>query len=450
MSFDVTFKIGDLPHKEKHMSTLDLMPIDWHDKPIIGKNTLSTIGVMTLPDSAKPFIIDAVKPLDALIYDYNWKKPLTYRKKRKVINWEYLKNKVPGSSDLYNNLSATGVKVPRIDLRHVTDMDKLFKHSSLIDMNENKIDRNFISGGDITIGSGGGDTYATYAILDADLVNTTTPLNSEMTTDVTETAPAIFTQILTHKWTNWSNTFGDPTVGKTLSIGHASTGIRIQSGGANFEFRNINFKRTVGSSNNIGIFEYTSASPISASLHDCFFKGTGSGRNIILSTDEIDIYNCIGRDHISFIHMVGGGGLDVRIKNCGSENMLHGLNLGNFAATVENVWSFNSGINFIQIAGATGRNNADSDGTGANGNWNIGTNNQPNLTPANEVELNDTIASYGLPIAGQTLDTGGIDPVIFAFYMNLVAVASPFPIGPKKIPTLGSPWYAYLQQQLQH
>lgn len=441
MSLYVPFKIGNLfdPDDTPQKGALDLMPLCWSHEPFIGENTLKTFGVMELPDSVKPFIIDAIKPLN----DYgNTIVPLNYRAKRKKINWDYLTSKINGSSSLYDNLKAKNVLVPQIDMRHVTDMDKLFDDSHTIDLTKYVVDLNIINGGDVTVGSGIGDDYANFVLLDADLGNLTSNCNVQQTTDVTDTARANFTiSTNPYKLTIYGNATGDPTVGNVWSVNHTIQGLRFSAANMNFEIKNMIIDQVAaGVGVTTGCLTIISSSALDVSAHNIIFKGSGLGAGGTMLVSQVnagDFYLMSARDCGAGIRLITRAGSNVKIRNNASENCSIGYSAGNFVSDFDNNWAFNNTTDFVSIGNATGDNNADSDGTGTDLNWSSGSNNQPNLTPANEVNLDDTDSDYLLPIAGQTIVDGGNDPLIFSEYMNGISVESPYPIGPKKLEDAG-------------
>jgi len=434
MSFDLRFKIGDVLPNSPHMGMCDLMPIDYTDVPIHKDNgTFEKFGTITLPDSAKPAIQAALNPLkekEGRVTKFD----LDYRVRSKTLNLNYMLSKIEGGEFLYRKWLNKGENVPSIDLRHVTDMDKLLLSSSIRDLSVRREDRNLVSQGVYDVGTGL-EPYASFALACADATTMDGPLTFRQNTVITETAGGTWsndTAGFALSILNNSPPVGDITSGHKLTVAHSARQFVFNNpGSGSVIFKDFNAVRTVAGGFQ-GAFIRTESSTSVYDIHDFFFDGgslTGEGiRNIASTAVNGRLYNFILFGVNTYGFRSSGGQLDVEnglVYNCGI-----GFDGGNGPLELNNVSSFSNTTDFqgLGSGGATISNTASSDATSPN---------NPSLTAANEMELNTALANFGDPKSGSTVENGGRQPIKAIVDMYGVAYGvGKRPIGPKIFPSV--------------
>ena len=330
--------------------------------------------------------------------------------------------------------------IPVLDLRgSAWDTKIKFTNGFSIDDLNGIPDNNLVTSGTFTIGSGG--DYATFAAFFADLGTATGNLIGRIISDVTESAVALMQTIMdAFDLTLDSNAphLGDVTAGHTVSIAHNAQGIQIDSLGSflssNYTIKDFSAKRTVnGQGDAFVIFITTIVENLALHImNNMFIDGggfTGGGflsKQVPLEIDRIAIRNCSLGFSNRTTNNVTRLFENSLVEGCSSI----GINLAsrsNF--TCRNVAAYNNGTDWDNIENAIGIETGASDATNADVNWNTGTNNNPSLTPGNEIELNDTIPGYASHLSGGTVS--GAAPTLSSVDMAGNTWDPQYPIGPK-------------------
>ncbi len=275
------------------------------------------------------------------------------------------------------------------------------------------------------MGSGGSYNYLTMAAADVDTTTMDGNISFTLQNAVTETAGANFAAASGGFKITIDSTVSPTDVlsGNIWTINHTVDGIRIaQAGSGTFEIKNLNAIRIQDSATFNGVFAFATAG-CTGDIHDCWMKAGGGGSSIYGggSSGAMNVFNCGIRDFDHGVRMSNGGHVFENILSEG--NTTHGMNNGNNANTYRNVVCFNNGTDFSSMTSATGLYLAASDTTA------FGTAPQDSLTPANEVELNDALATYGRPIDLATIYNSGVIPTLSASSIAGEAWASPYSIG---------------------
>ncbi len=338
-------------------------------------------------------------------------------KRRSKIKFKKLGLEI-GNANLENQLRSNN-KVEIIDGTGIED-------SILFDQLDGKaaIDFNAISSGNFTIGTAA--DYATIVLFATDLANLTGNLTGTVITDVTETASSLINVNLTSfilkitsdfkiVTSNFNGILFDLTMEgpgelciEKLNI---VNGFDLTSNIGNFSINNINTSSTIRINDNImdGANEFGRY-----------------GIFIFDNTPTLYVYNNICYDYqVAPVFVIAGSSQNIYENNTLYNNS-RGFRFNNNAGKVQNNSCFDNSVSdFENVGSATGNNNASSDTSADDGNWNSGSNNQISLVAAEEfVSLIDTEDDFLLPIAGGNLNGNGITPSIpgHTSYLNSVAL----------------------------
>ncbi len=152
----------------------------------------------------------------------------------------------------------------------------------------------------------------------------------------------------------------------------------------------------------IGIYLHTVDTAFDFIVRRNIFKGLTHGLYLWDTTMNVagaKYYNNIFFDIVLYAISTDGAIPNAVIANntmdnCGSV----GIYCFNNDATIENNISYNNTNDFFQVGSATGNNNADSDNTGEDADWNVGANNVPGIgDPFNAIGSDDfTITAEGV------------------------------------------------------
>jgi len=293
----------------------------------------------------------------------------------------------------------------------------------VIEPRDIKIDLNLVTQGSYDIGSGGIYDYLTLAAADLDTAGMDGDLTFTFQTAVTETAGASFAAINGgFKLTiDSSVNTTDVLTGNIWTINHGVDAIlNTQAGGGDFEFKNMSVIRSIAGGAFNGILNLASAT-LTTSVHNCFMKGLGSGIAVFEAGNVTNCYLVAARDFDTGILPNTPGNT---AENCLFEgNITFGVRNNSQVNTLRNIVCFNNGIDFGTTTNATGLYLGSSDATA------FGTAPQTNLTPANEIILNDALATYGRPIDLATIYNSGTTPTLSSADMAGDTWSSPLPIG---------------------
>lgn len=221
---------------------------------------------------------------------------------------------------------------------------------------------------------------------------------------------------------------GDITAGWTIS---SSSGTNLltcqaQTGATGIiDFGGISIVRSGGASALANIFLDGRRAGTEVRFHDLFVDGAGVAATGIIFRSigggagaKVKMYNNSIRD-------CTGNGLSYLSANIPlvdiQQVLVEGCNVGfesaSLAATVINSGFVNNTTDVQNIGGSTGDFNITGDASGANGNWNTGTNNITGVTPGAEWELDDTSSEYAA-VLGSNASSSTTTPTIDASLMD--------------------------------
>lgn len=395
----VVFKVGDkrtAPGKE-HLGLKDGMPIcwwggstDWY--PQISDHMKKTFCIIEFDGSMEHVLPAAMQANQGLGPETPVSDPVTYRPRTKLINFGQLAL-LTTNPDLENDLRSN--KIVTVINGHKLSKSTFLNSDSL---NPPAFDSHAVSTGSYTVGTAG--DYATWALAVADMANLTGHLTFTQISPVTETATSNATELLggfTLTYTSDMPHNGDPTGGHLINDGTIGAThlfvLGIEGPGA-AEIKNLYFKKTANRTDlysfivTVGI-----ATAFTSNFHDILMDGagySGSGFYAVDATLAHNVYNCViwgfsivSNFGIKFYYAQAGD----RVENCTVYNCDIGCYTGNHIMTVENCICASNNTDFSHTAvGTIGNNNASEDATAADASWASGSNNQINITVANEFE----------------------------------------------------------------
>jgi len=293
----------------------------------------------------------------------------------------------------------------------------------VIEPKDIKIDRNLVSQGSYDFGSGGGYDYLTLAACDLDTTTMDGDLTFTQQTAVTETVQSQFSASSGGFKLTVTGAVSptDVLTGNIWTINHSGNAVSIvQAGNGDFDFTNMNVVRSTNAAGNEAIVEIGGAGG-TTTIHNCFMKGLGGGRGMLINDGAANIYLVAARD---FNTGVFPNRDSCVVENCFFEgNTTFGVRNNSKINTLRSIVCFNNGTDFGTVTNATGLYLASSDATA------FGTAPQTSLTPANEIILNDALATYGRPIDLATIYNSGTAPTLSSNDMAGDAWGSPYPIG---------------------
>ena len=283
-----------------------------------------------------------------------------------------------------------------------------------------------------TVGQGGGDHYPTYSgvggFVAAIGANQTGTLTGQNTGAITEVAAATITHNLvgfTLQIDSNINALGNYNNGHLITMAHNGHMFNLsqeQAGIVNICL--LKAIRTVlpgATTRALFLVSNIAAAAQNINIYNNMHNGGGLGGHMLSCTERdpvVHAYSNMSWGGFSGITIDPGddNGLNVFENNTFYNNSVAGVIADAFGgpgfATYRNNVCFNNLADYTNIAGGSiGRNNADSDGTAADGNWGgAGSGNQINLVTA--AQLESLVAADGdpflRPLAGSTLDTAGI------------------------------------------
>ncbi len=334
-----------------------------------------------------------------------------------------------------------GLRLPKYDLQGkgliCTDSTKIISFPAINDIH-------VIASGDYTYGSGG--DYADIVALAADLTTATGTFNFTCISSQTTSARALFNTSFGGQTVNFLSNSphgGNVNAGYTISGNTNLPIVQFAPTGDNssLEFKDISIKRVLAAAVTTHPcirFDATVAG-FMAKIHDLFLDGNGlQGTCAWLGRagGYIHFYNVSARDAtnqgIEFYTASSG---TITVEQCLAEGCGIGLQAGSEVATVRNCGYVGNTTDVSNISNATGSFVISEDATAASGNWGTGSNCITGVTPADEWELDDTIATYAAVKSGApNADTSTDSPTLSA---NLMDGSWTNEIGPKIILSSG-------------
>lgn len=277
-------------------------------------------------------------------------------------------------------------------------------------------DVNAVSTGSYTVGTGGGQDYSTWGNAFADMAGLTGALTFTQTSDTTETGIVTTTEALnsnTFTCTCSSSHGGDPTAGFDIDVNHGSGLFDFQNEGAGTVrvellrgFRSVN-----GSNTSVAfVLARTIGTEFDLEVYNNMFDGAGYDGSGLRTLDATPIWYV--KDNV--IWSLSSGWLDATGVTHSSSIIENGIffdctvginhNTGS-AGTFRNLGCYDNGTDATGISGATGNNNAASDTTMEDGDWNVGSGNIASRSSATDfVSTSDASSDF------MDLDpSGGLD-----------------------------------------
>ena len=379
------------------------------------------------------FLNNAVQPINNNVT--NPKTEMNYFSFRRCKNFIDLKDiaDLPevkkAEPDLMLKVRTHKKRIPVLKIKRLPK--NLVKDSSIIDiMREPIVETGQITIGLYTVGPAGGDHYPTYSgvggFVAAIGANQTGNLIGQNTGSITEAAVAtIIHNLAGFIFDICSNVdhLGNYNNGHLITVAQNSQMFNMsteQAGTVNV--RLLKFIRIVIASASSRAFVLTSNTlaagqviNVYRNLGDC----NSLGGCFYRTSDRDHIVNVFANmgwngDYGILLDAADGNANNVYENNSFYNNSVAGIDASDsiVGGTFRNNACLGNAADYLNLGGATiGRNNADSDGTAADGNWGgAGSGNQINLVTAAQWEslLHGDGDPFLRPLAGSTLDTAGI------------------------------------------
>ncbi len=320
-----------------------------------------------------------------------------YKVKRKKINFDELGNAIGDTTIDWKLRNETinlidGTVLRKSILKNTSAMKK---HRSFV-----CYDYNAITIGDSTVGSGG--AYTTFAAAFADLGNLTGDVSFIQISNVIESATAGLTEDLngyTLTITTDTPHNGNYNSGWVIDCAFSSNLWTFQHEGPGVtEICGLKILRSTATTSGRFAFQYSAiTTAFTFNIYSNLINNNNRTHSFLRSDDPsviLHVYNNISWNGQSgLVYSTSDGNANSVVEN----NTFYSYTGNGIEVNVavggifRNNICFDNGVDFNIGAGInlTGENNADSDGTGANGNWATGTNNQINQVAVNNfVSLN--------------------------------------------------------------
>lgn len=413
-------------------------PEDWVTPPILSRYTQGETLWIEIPKTKqnKDFCIAAGLPINNTSDSSTPGK--NYRRMANFIDFSQLPAHVP---DFYTDVYEHKKPIPVMALQSIPI--ESIKNTSLLTVNGKDLipDVGQITQGNYTVGAGAGDDYPTYGGAGgayAALGNLTGDLSFTTNSAITETATAMatinlnsFTLLNTAALLHLLNTLS----GYVVSANFQGIIFDVEcEGPGNYIHRNQHVKYlSANAATNISFYVANIVTACNIILNDLLLDGNGRrgeyGIRINDNTPTLFVYNTtMWEMDIRGIYAAAVNANSV-FENITCYNTPGiGFHLVNQNATMINCAGYANGTDFSGTGSATGINNVSDDATAANGNWNSGTENQINGTPANDFEsVSDAGgANFLLPKTTGLLYGKGASPTIagHTHYGNGVAIVT--------------------------
>ena len=290
-----------------------------------------------------------------------------------------------------------------------------------------------ITTGTYTVGPAGGDNYPTFGgaggFVAAIGANQTGDLRGVNTGNITETAAATTTHDRNGNSfyvTSDLNPLGNANNPNLISVNFSNNWLLPgeEGVGDSSYYSLLNIRRVVAALDNLRNLFIINAVLDAGNFF--VFNNIFDGNSFVGNACRINDNTPISYFYDNII-CCSNGGLETTALNANSvveNNSIYdtatGIDANNQNAIFRNNASLGNTTDFANIGNATGRNNADSDGTGANGNWNVGTGNQINLVAV--AQWQSLVATDGdaflLPVANSIIDQNGIAPTYATTLIN--------------------------------
>lgn len=363
---------------------------------------------------------------------HNGERPIAeYRPRIKRLNMGKLAT-LTGVVDIDNKLHS-GDKLPFLDGTNLKETD--FDDATLLNNDVQFVDVRAIGAGLASIGAGGAaPNYLTWGAGFADLINLTAGLEFRQANNTTEAGAVQITENLAGNalsLTTDTPHLGNINTGWLTIVNHNLQAIDMKQQGAGItNISGLHIRRDVAGGNaTTPLIRLVSgiATAFTSNIYNNIIDGNslvGAGIRTSDATPILIVYANILCDLSNGIILdAADGNVNSKYENnsiCGCTAA--GVQVNNNNASFTNNAVMGNGTDWANLGAAlcVGRNNADSDGTAANGNWGSGAENRPNLATA--AQWQSLTAADGdtflLPVDGSTIDNDGLTPVYATTLIN--------------------------------
>ena len=348
-------------------------------------------------------------------FDFDSIKDIKGFKAREYIVFDELQTET-GIKDLVKDLRSSKV-VDIVDCTQLPDIDKDIKDYP--DKEAIIIDKNAVTSGSYTYGSGG--SYSTRALAYADIGNLTGNLTFTAISAITETSVSQFSENL------GGYLLTDNLGGYTSSTNYNGSSILCVGSNGSFRITNGTIKVIYNLTVSYGTIALTTAaSGINWQVDNLIIDGDSQNGRIGLYFNDanctLNAYNIIAYDmQIAGVKMDVVGTGAIVIENCIADNCVTGFGCDDYAFSLKNcVGINNTTADFAQTASlATFTSCASEDATGSA----VGV---QSITPSNEfISTTFGNADYLKPLDTPIIGNGGVSPSIVANTSGLGGNARP-------------------------
>ena len=326
------------------------------------------------------------------------------------------------------------------------DMTKIVKRVSVDGVNPtiSLIDRAAWLTGTAGINASGAEDYLTIASFEADLGTQTGHVIASVNSAITETAtsfPSNDQGGFNQTYTSDNDALGDPTGGNLITISMSGQFIRfINTNGGEVIVDGLYTKATA----TVSYAYYTQNAIPNVTIKNCLIDGNSNeaqGIGISNATSPWLIYNNKIWGCTTSLIFTNAAHASTVVEN----NSLwveggsgRAVNANNQAVTFRNNVVMNDGSStaFFSIGSATGRNNAEDDATGEDGDWSAGSGNVSNTTTgAIWTSTDDSASTFLAPVASSVIDGAAATPTLWS--VDIAGNADNGTIGAQQIAAAG-------------
>jgi len=452
-------KVGDLllkPICKQSMSWFDGMIIDYID-PL--KTSSKSVNIPAESKQAQAFahlkvprswlpnikrMIESYEPTFDVKNNLSASK--NHRKRLGFVDYKELES-LTKISGLEQRLRAKDVATPVIDCMHLTT--SIFKDSCKKDfLHLSRVkDFNSVSSGTYTFGDvGAGDDYASRVACEADWAHCTGDITFQQNHSNDEAAQALWDRNLngyTFTLTNNSPSEGDVYQGNISNANHIGNTDNLQMEGPGIVvIEKQNYQRDVAPSADTVCYNR---------LHGVITAFTAKIRNNIYNGCDYDFMGIRQTDGSPILHIYtniffshergityGTPNSNNVIENCAAWDMANSfIDAGSTSGGIcRNCVAFeNDGVpthyQFEEVDNMEGYGNVSDDGSGADDDWSVGSDNQPNLTRADQWQSGNPLdgALFAKPVNGSDVALDGVTPTYVSELIDNITWSSE--IGPK-------------------
>lgn len=415
----IQVKVGDQEHPEKpNWGFKDGMIIDYVDElewggPVkFSDHTLKVFAVFEVDRSYKDLIKTYLETSGNDVDDVN------YKQRKKKLNLKRTADSLGNPTLEIKWRDNDAVPIQNLKPKKV---ENLIEDTRL--WSPPQFDFNSVAAGSYTIGNGG--DYATLEAFIADIAASLTGnLTGTIISDITYTSAAqIFTNLSGYRLlitgdTTHNGVYG---TGRFVNVNNVNSSILVQETAGQegkVEFKDFSFK-IVSASTKV-LFQVTQVDTIS--FHDIFVDGDykNGGSGTLLDFGHTSLRIDVGQFYnLSIWDLNTQDAINIYDPRITVNNMVigctdsacfkEGIDCRNDSANIYNTFVYNikDGA-FGGCANAVGTRNACDDATCEDADFLVGTSNQPSLTYANEIYIDDASSNFHWPKAGGNIKAGGL------------------------------------------